>query len=353
MSRRSLWQTHARSPGLLACALPALRRRGDRPGAGDARRGHLGVPLIAPDAPTVDGLPASTVTYAWQRCLLYSTLVTADGAADYGRWPTPTTAAGTRSAPPPVITWGRMPPFPTAPLVGEGDPAAAFDGKTSAVSSQGRPTTGVTALHARVVGPPEDDRGSYRFLISHEETISAGRQGTGIWLSSSGLGSSAGPTASPRRCTTPPGLPLGKWSSRDRHLRRLDDEAICQRRAGRLARNVGAADRPARRADRDRRGRRRALGLLRRRPRRGRALPAGDHPQPRERALRAATSAPCTTIAGADGSTYTPVARRPRPHALGDRDLHQLPRQRHRPRPEAPGRSTTVTATSCRQRSAG
>ena len=54
-------------------------------GAATLAAGHLGVAVGAPAAPLVGGEAPSSVQYAWQRCLRYSTLVRADGASDEWR----------------------------------------------------------------------------------------------------------------------------------------------------------------------------------------------------------------------------------------------------------------------------
>src|SRR5262249_46649488 len=45
---------------------------------------HVGVPVIAPPPPLVNGMPPTLVMHLWQRCDRYSVLVNADGAT--GVW---------------------------------------------------------------------------------------------------------------------------------------------------------------------------------------------------------------------------------------------------------------------------
>ena len=55
--------------------------------------GHLDTPVSAPAPPLVGGMPPSSVTYEWRRCLRYSTLVTADGASHLWHLNDPTRVA--------------------------------------------------------------------------------------------------------------------------------------------------------------------------------------------------------------------------------------------------------------------
>ncbi|HEX3910817.1 MAG TPA: heparinase II/III family protein [Solirubrobacteraceae bacterium] len=153
----------------IACALGS---------AADARAstlaaGHLGVPLSAPQAPLVGGAPATSVKYEWRRCLPLATLVHADGAN--GEW---------------------LPDGGTTPLAATGAPDYA----------------GTAPYTLELRAKPQTIDGSYRFLLAREQTTGGGRQGTGIWLSSAGLGFERwrdGAVASVRYTA---GLQAGVWS---------------------------------------------------------------------------------------------------------------------------------------------
>jgi hypothetical protein len=295
--------------GVLACALPAL--------ASDAiaqapvttlAAAHLGVPLSAPAPPTVEGLPASTVKYEWQRCLPYSTLVAADGAGDY--WHMADTTATAIDALGTVTGKysGSHTTVADGALVGEGDPAAAFDGKTSALTLSGAPDyAGTRPYTLELWVRPHTIDSTYRFLIAREDTTAAGRQGTGVWLSSSGLGFERWTNGVASTVHYAAGLPLGKWSAvtatYDGQTMRLyvngsqvgsreTSAALIAQPAGPTEIGAGAGGH---------------AGFF-----------SGDidevalYPRAIIRShvsvhQAAATSAPCATITGATGSTYTPV----------------------------------------------
>jgi len=177
--------------------------------------GHLGVPLSAPEPTLVGGAPPTTVTYEWKRCLPYSTLVRADGASDewqLGESATTTTSAdsigsadGTYAGSHVTVTDG--------PLVGEHDPAAAFDGHTSAVSVPGAPDyEGKRPYTFELWVRPQTIDGTYRFLFAREETTGAGRQGTGLWLSTAGLGFERWTNGVASTVHYTAGLPPAAWS---------------------------------------------------------------------------------------------------------------------------------------------
>ena len=68
---------------VLACALLAHAGEAIAQGPVTLGAGHLGVPLTAPAAPVLS--EASNITYTWQRCSFYTTMVQADGATHL--WP--------------------------------------------------------------------------------------------------------------------------------------------------------------------------------------------------------------------------------------------------------------------------
>jgi hypothetical protein len=199
---------------VLACVLPALASEALAEGPTTLAAGHLGVPLSAPAPPTVDGQPASTVSYEWRRCEPYSSFVRADGATDYWHMAdTTTTAADTLGAAPGKYS-GSHTTVPDGALVGESDPAAAFDGKTSALTVAGAPDyAGTQPYTLELWVRPKTIDGTFRFLISREQTTAAGRQGTGVWLSNTGLGFERWTNGVSSTVHYTAGLPVGKWSA--------------------------------------------------------------------------------------------------------------------------------------------
>jgi hypothetical protein len=175
--------------------------------------GHLGVPLEAPAPPLVGGAPATTVKYEWQRCEPYSTLVGADGATDYWHLADGTVNATDALGGATGKYSGSHATVADGALVGESDPAAAFDGKTSALAVSGAPDYAGTAPYTLELWVrPHTIDGTFRFLISREQTTAAGRQGTGIWLSSTGLGFERWTDGVASTVHYAAGLPLGTWS---------------------------------------------------------------------------------------------------------------------------------------------
>jgi Heparinase II/III-like protein/Concanavalin A-like lectin/glucanases superfamily/Heparinase II/III N-terminus/Bacterial Ig domain len=194
--------------GLLACAGEALAQA---PVALSAA--HLGVPLSAPAAPTVDGLPASTVSYEWRRCEPYTSLVRADGATDLWSMDDGTSTAVDALGSAAGKYVGAHSTVADGALVGEDDPAAAFDGKTSALAVSGAPDyAGTQPYTLELWVRPSTIDGTYRFLVAREETTTAGRQGTGIWLSSGGLGFERWTNGVSATVHYTAGLPVGVWS---------------------------------------------------------------------------------------------------------------------------------------------
>jgi hypothetical protein len=206
-SRATCWSA------MLACAL--LAHAGDAIAQGPATLGpaHLGVPLTAPAAPVL--AEADTVTYAWRRCSFYTTMVQADGATHL--WPlsdVSTTAADAFGSTPGQYI-GAHALASSGPLDEQGGPGAAFDGSTSAVTLAGvSDASGVNPYTFELWVRPSatDDEDVYRFLISQEETVAGERQGTGIWLSKTGLGFERWSGGVSATITYAAGLPVSVWS---------------------------------------------------------------------------------------------------------------------------------------------
>ncbi len=278
------------------------------------RAAQLGVALLAPAAPVLS--ETAHVTYAWQRCSFYTTAVQADGASDL--WPLDDAATSTAVAASGSATGayrgsatgayrGSHAPATSGPLNAQGGLGADFDGSSSAVTvppdGSGSGTSPYTLeLWAR----PTSVDGVYRFLISHEETLAGKREGTGVWLSKTGLGFERWSGGVGTSITDAAGLPLDTWSqvsaSFDGATMRLYvDGALVGSRAttaplstlaGPLVIGAGAAAH---------------TGFF-----------AGDladvalYPAALARAHVAAhhaagTHTPCSPIAGAAGATYTPT----------------------------------------------
>jgi hypothetical protein len=192
--------------------------------------------------------------------------------------------------------------------VGEGDPAAVFDGKTRALAVAGAPDyAGTEPYTLELWVRPGTIDGTYRFLISREETTSAGRQGTGIWLSSTGLGFERWTNGVAQTVHYAAGLPVGSWShvtaTYDGTIMRLyvngaqvgsreTSAALIVQAAGSTTIGVGAGGRSGFFAGDIDQGALYSRAIIR------------SHVSAHE---AAATSAPCTPISGAGGPTYTPV----------------------------------------------
>jgi hypothetical protein len=198
--------------GLLPLSVDNVAQAIAAPSLADA---HLGVPLSAPGAPPVTGLPATSVTYVWQRCLYYSTLVTVDGAthlwhlddADSSK-----AAVDTLSTTTGVYSGARA-SVSDGSLHGQSDPAATFDGATSALAVPAAPDyQGTQAYSVELWVRPHTIDHTYRFLFSRESSTSAGRQGTGIWLSSTGLGFERWRDGVSTSVDYALGLPKNAWS---------------------------------------------------------------------------------------------------------------------------------------------
>jgi hypothetical protein len=212
-SRRLTCSSTALACVLLFVAVLATARRADAQGPVTLATAHLGVPLSAPAAPAVEGQPASSVSYEWRRCLSYSSLVRADGATDLWSMDDGTSTAVDSLGSAEGKYLGSHDTVPDGALVGEDDPAAVFDGKTSVLSVSGAPDyAGTQPYTLELWVRPKAIDGTYRFLVSREETTSAGRQGTGIWLSSGGLGFERWTNGVSSTVDYTAGLPAGAWS---------------------------------------------------------------------------------------------------------------------------------------------
>jgi hypothetical protein len=176
---------------------------------------HLGVRLAAPGAPAVGGAPPTSVTYAWQRCLPYSTLVLADGATNLWHLDEPSTASSAVDAIGGLAGRysGSRSTAADGALTGQTDPAASFDGKSSALAVAATPDyQGTRPYTLELWARPRTVDRTYRFLISREAGTAAGRAGTGIWLSSSGLGFERWHDGVSAGVDYAAGLPTGVWS---------------------------------------------------------------------------------------------------------------------------------------------
>ncbi len=198
---------------LLACAVVAAC---GTPASAVAEQGalgaaHLGVPLSAPAPPTLS--EAGEVGYEWRRCSFYTTMVSADGAAHL--WPLDDSSGSAAD----VVGsssgryLGAHAPAPGGPLIEQGGAGAAFDGVTSAVTLPGAADPqGVGAYTYELWARPTAIDGAYRFLISDEGTVAGKREGTGIWLSKTGLGFERWSDGVSTTIDDAPGLPLDLWS---------------------------------------------------------------------------------------------------------------------------------------------
>jgi hypothetical protein len=198
---------------VLACALLSIA--GDAAAQGPAMlgAGHLGAALSAPAPPVVDGSPASTVAYEWQRCLPYSTLVASDGATDLWHMDDASATAADALGAATGRYAGSHATIASGALSEPSDPAAAFDGRTSVLSAPTAPDyQGTRPYTLEFWARPLAIDGTYRFLVSREASTSTGRQGTGVWLSASGLGFERWSNGVGTSVDYPAGLPAGTWS---------------------------------------------------------------------------------------------------------------------------------------------
>ncbi|HWG09708.1 MAG TPA: heparinase II/III family protein [Solirubrobacteraceae bacterium] len=268
---------------------------------------HLGIAASAPAPPLVGGEPPSSVRYVWQRCLRYSTLVDADGASDEWRMNDSTATAADALGAAPGTYLGSHATVADGALFGEGDPAAAFDGRTSALSVPDAPDYGGTRPYSiELWVRPRTIDASFRFLFAREQTTSAGRQGTGIWLSRTGLGFERWRDGVASTVHYGPGLPLGAWShvtaTYDGHIMRLyvNGALLGSREASAsLLAEPGPTEIGA--------GAGGHAGFFS-----GELDEVASYPRALIRSHvgahhAAATTAPCATIAAATGPTYVPV----------------------------------------------
>ena len=174
---------------------------------------HLGVALAAPTPPALG--EADEVAYQWQRCAFYTTLVAVDGASHMWRLDdasASTTATDVLGSAPGRYV-GAHAAAGSDPLVDQGAAGAAFDGSTSAVELPGvADEPGTDAYTFELWARPERADGVYRFLISREETVAGKRAGTGVWLSTAGLGFERWSGGRARPSTTRRASPSDAWS---------------------------------------------------------------------------------------------------------------------------------------------
>ncbi len=268
---------------------------------------HLGASLGAPEAPLVGGAPPSSVKYEWQRCLRYPPLVAADGASDEWRLDESARTAADALGAAAGNYAGSRTSVADGALSGGGDPAATFDGATSALHVPGAPDyEGTRPYTLELWARPRTIDATYRFLLAREQTTTAGRQGTGIWLSSAGLGFErwTGGVASTVHYTA--GLPAGAWShvtaTYDGQTMRLyvngaqvgsrETRAPLIAEPGPTEIGAGAGGHSGFFSG--------ELDEVASYPRALIRSHVGAH-------YAAATSAPCATIAGATGASYVPV----------------------------------------------
>lgn len=290
---------------LLACAVPLIVGPPIAQGLTTLAAAHLGVPLNAPAPPSVGGAPPTSVAYEWRRCLPYSSLVVADGATHLWHMSDGTTATDALGGASGHYSGSHLTVADGA-LVGESDPAAAFDGKTSALAVSGAPDyAGIQPYTLELWARPHTIDSTFRFLLSREQTTSAGRQGTGIWLSSTGVGFERWTNGVASTVHYTAGLPVGTWShvtaTYDGSIMRLyvngsqvgsrESTAPLLAQPGPTEIGAGAGGHAGFWGDID------EVALY------PRAI-IRSHVSAHQ---AAATSAPCAAISGATASTYTPV----------------------------------------------
>ncbi|HST55463.1 MAG TPA: heparinase II/III family protein [Solirubrobacteraceae bacterium] len=182
-------------------------------GAASLGTAHVGVPVAAPPPPAVGGTGTLTTSYSWERCAFYPTFVSADGAPYL--WPlgdSGATAAESLNSNSGAYV-GAHAVVADGPLAGQANPASSFDGRTSAVVLSKVPDEpGVVAYTIELWARPTTVDGSYRFLFSREATAAGKRQGTGIWVSRTGLGFERYSDGVGTSITYAPGLRTGVWS---------------------------------------------------------------------------------------------------------------------------------------------
>jgi hypothetical protein len=211
--------------------------------AGTLTPARIGVALSAPTSPL-----GSPIAHDWQRCKRYEMYV---GPLDRASalWPlgdestanSPDTigaADGTYIGAHISISEGALDRF-------TGDPAAGFDGSSSALLIPHAPAYGGAVPYSiELWARPAKVDSTYRYLFSREARTSAGvRQGTGIWLSSAGLEFERFSAGVKSGIESAQGLPLGVWSyvvaTYDGQLMRL---FVNGRQLGTTARVFGKLD---------------------------------------------------------------------------------------------------------------
>jgi hypothetical protein len=190
-------------------ACPPVEAASGSPSLGAAQ---LGIALAAPAPPVLS--EAHIISYSWQRCSFYTTAVKADGATGLWRLDDATGAtAGDTLGSTAGSYRGSHAPSASVPLVSQGGPGASFDGTSSAVTvAPDDSEAGTDPYTFELWARPTSVDGTYRFLISHEETLAGKRTGTGIWLSKSGLGFERWSGGVDTSITDAKGLPLDTWS---------------------------------------------------------------------------------------------------------------------------------------------
>ncbi len=266
----------------------------------------LATPVVAPEPA---GGAGTAATYEWQRCAYWSSDAGHDGTfLEYPLGETGTIAhnslnlrgGGTYVGPHPVASDG--------PLTDQGGPGTNFDGHSSAVSiAESIDQNNGLPFSVEVWARPRVIDGTYRYLFSRERTVGTERQGTGIWLSSHGLGLERWVSGKGSFIDYAPGLPVGQWSqviaTFDGTTMRLFVNGV--QVGSRVA--PGPANSPSPGPTFIGTGAGGRSGFF-----------AGDLADAvlfNANVARAhvaveyadATKAPCTTIAGASGASYTPV----------------------------------------------
>ena len=270
---------------------------------------HVGVALAAPAAPAVGGSAPTSVAYSWRRCNRYTSLVKVDGATHFWQLggDAGTSAPDFMGTAPGVYSRTGHASVSDGALDGETDPAATFDGTSDAISIAGAAAGAATAPYTieAWVRPRLVDA-TPRYVFARESSTGT-RQGTGLWLSTTGLTFERWTNGVKTAVTVGAGLPLHAWSlvtaTYDGTTMRLfiDGKQLASR-ATAVAVPAVAAPTEIGSAGGG------TSGFF-----------AGDldevalYPLALARAHVAAhyaagTTAPCVTIAGATSSSYTPVA---------------------------------------------
>jgi hypothetical protein len=269
---------------------------------------HMGVPTTAP-APA-GGATAQT-TYTWERCAYWSTDTEYDGT--YLLYPLGETGSVARDIDKSTGGGNYVGPHPVSsdgPLTTQGGPGTQFDGHSSKVAiTESFDLNNGFPFSIEVWARPRIIDGTYRYLFSRERTLGAAheRQGTGIWLSSAGLGFERWVSGTGTFVDYAPGLPVGKWSqvvaTFDGHTMRLFVNGV---QVGSHA-SQGDVSNPTPGPSYVGAGAFGTSGFFA-----GDLADAVIFIQPVARAHVAneyadANKAPCTSIAGASGATYTPT----------------------------------------------